>query len=307
MRVFLETMYGVRLRLATSDTTPRDGKPLLRHARTDVGAFAVEDIELPADLEAAPDPLNKVVVAWPSAGWIAGQCDGIAGKAGAGEVTLMSQPDQPHYARAENLRLTSVLLDPPLVAGVATGMPASQAPLPIRFTSFQPIDRASARLWQQTVRYVKNCVLADDSLATPLVLGHASRLLAAVTLSTFPNTATAEPTPYDRTDHQPALLRRAIEFLDANAANDISLGDIAEAVHVTPRAVQYMFRRNLDMTPMQYLRRLRLHHAHQELVAGDRMRADGHGDRRPVGIHAYRSVRGSLPRNLRPKPPHHAR
>jgi transcriptional regulator GlxA family with amidase domain len=64
----------------------------------------------------------------------------------------------------------------------------------------------------------------------------------------------------------------AIEFIDANAENDISLADVGEAVHVTPRAVQYMFRRNLDMTPMQYLRRLRLHHAHQELVAGDRMR-----------------------------------
>jgi AraC-like DNA-binding protein len=272
MREFLETTYGVRLRLSTCDTTPPDGKPLLTHARTDVGVFAIEQIELLGDLEAAPDPINKVVVAWPSGGWVAGRCDGIAGKAGAGEVTLMSQPDLPHYARAENLSLTSVLLDPPLVAGVATGMPASQAPLPIRFTSFQPVDRASGRLWQQTVRYVKNCVLADDSQATPLVLGHASRLLAAVTLSTFPNTATPDPTPHDRTDHQPTLLRRAIEFIDANAANDISLANVAEAVHVTPRAVQYMFRRNLDMTPLQYLRRLRLHHAHQELVAGDRMR-----------------------------------
>jgi hypothetical protein len=208
MREFLETAYGVRVRLSTRDTTPPDGKPLLTHARTDVGVFAIEQIELLGDLEAAPDPINKVVVAWPSGGWVEGQCDGIAGKAGAGEVTLMSQPDLPHYARAENLSLTSVLLDPPLVAGVATGMPASQAPLPIRFTSFQPVDRASGRLWQQTITYVKNCVLADDSLATPLVLGHASRLLAAVTLSTFSNTATADPTPHDRTDHQPTLLRR---------------------------------------------------------------------------------------------------
>ena len=67
------------------------------------------------------------------------------------------------------------------------------------------------------------------------------------------------------------LLARAIEFIDANAANDISLADIAEAVHVTPRAVQYMFRRHLDTTPLQYLRRVRLHHAHQELLGADRM------------------------------------
>ncbi|HET6736379.1 helix-turn-helix transcriptional regulator [Mycobacterium sp.] len=272
MREFLESAYGVRLRLSTSDIAPPDGKPLLTHARTDVGTFAIEEIELVGDLEAAPDPINKVVVAWPSRGWVASQCDGIAGKAGAGEVTLMTQPDLPHYARAESLRVTSLLLDPPLVGGVATGLPVSQAPLGIRFSSFQPVDLASGRLWQQTVNYVKNSVLADDSLATPLVLGHASRLLAAVTLSTFPNTATVGTSPHDRNDHQPELLRRAIEYIDANAASDISLADIAEAVHVTPRAVQYMFRRNLDMTPMQYLRRIRLHHAHEALLAGDRMR-----------------------------------
>jgi transcriptional regulator GlxA family with amidase domain len=45
------------------------------------------------------------------------------------------------------------------------------------------------------------------------------------------------------------------------------LGDIADAVCLTPRAVQYMFRRHLDMTPLQYVRRTRLHYAHAELLA----------------------------------------
>jgi transcriptional regulator GlxA family with amidase domain len=47
------------------------------------------------------------------------------------------------------------------------------------------------------------------------------------------------------------------------------VADIADAVRVTPRAVQYMFRRHLDITPLQYLRRLRLHCAHQDLLAAD--------------------------------------
>jgi AraC-like DNA-binding protein len=106
--------------------------------------------------------------------------------------------------------------------------------------------------------------------ARSLVLGHASRLLAAVTLSAFPNTATADPTPHDRTDHQRVLLRRAIKFIEADVLEDIGLADIAEAVRVTPRAVKYMFRRHLDTTPLQYLRRVRLHYAHQELLAADR-------------------------------------
>jgi len=67
------------------------------------------------------------------------------------------------------------------------------------------------------------------------------------------------------------LLRRAISYIESNAGNDIALADIAEAIHVTPRAVQYMFRRHMETTPLQYLRRLRLQHARQDLIAGDPM------------------------------------
>jgi transcriptional regulator GlxA family with amidase domain len=91
-----------------------------------------------------------------------------------------------------------------------------------------------------------------------------------IALSTFPNSATTGPTPHDRADNQPVLLRRAIEFIDANVIEDIGLADIAEAVHVTARAVQYMFRRHLDTTPLRYLREVRLHYAHEDLLIANR-------------------------------------
>jgi AraC-like DNA-binding protein len=168
--------------------------------------------------------------------------------------------------------VTSVLLDPALVASVAAGVPIGEAPLPLRFFSLTPVDQRAVRRWKETVNYVRDSVLADDAIATPLVLGHAARLLAAVTVEVFPTAAMSRPTPYDRTDSHPVLLRRAIEYMESNLGSDIGLADIADAVHVTPRAVQYMFRRHLQTTPLRHLRRLRLHYAHQDLVAGDRMR-----------------------------------
>ncbi len=48
------------------------------------------------------------------------------------------------------------------------------------------------------------------------------------------------------------------------------MADIAAAVYVTPRTVQYMFRRHLATTPSAYLREVRLRRAHEELVAGDK-------------------------------------
>jgi transcriptional regulator GlxA family with amidase domain len=68
---------------------------------------------------------------------------------------------------------------------------------------------------------------------------------------------------------QPQMLRRAIAFIHDNADSDIGLTDIAAALGVTPRSVQYTFRRNLGTTPLEYLRRVRLDRAHRDLKAAD--------------------------------------
>lgn len=266
---FLEDVYGVKMRLTFKSREPHEG-PLLTHIRATVGPVTLDDVTLAGRAEVRPDPPHRVAAIWPATGCVTSACDGLHIEAAAGEVALLAQPHLPYRARFEDAHVTAVLIDPAVVAGVATGLPRGQAPLPIRFKSLSPVDDAAARMWKDAVRYVRDSVLSDAALATPLVVGHASRLLAAVTLSAFPNTAAAEPSPHDYTDHKPVLLRRAMEYMDANATNDIVLADIAEAVHVTPRAVQYMFRHHLDTTPLQYLRRLRLHYAHQQLLAANR-------------------------------------
>jgi transcriptional regulator GlxA family with amidase domain len=68
---------------------------------------------------------------------------------------------------------------------------------------------------------------------------------------------------------QPRTLRRAIAFIHENAHQDIGLSDIAAAIDVTPRSVQYLFRRHLGTTPLEYLRRVRLDRAHRDLQAAD--------------------------------------
>lgn len=264
---YLDDAYGVSLRVSRESWSSHNHYGvLLRHARTSVGSLTIDDLYVAGALEARPDALHKVVTIWPTGGRVSSTCGGLHCHAAADDVALLAQPHLPYRVSSEDLRATVVLLNPSLLSPAATGMSFGEAPMPIRFFSLAPVDATAARIWKTTVTYVKT-LLSDDTLATPLVIGPASRLLAAVTLSTFPNSLGRDRCSHDRTDHQPVLLRRAIEFIEANAANDITLGDIAEAVHVTPRAVQYMFRRHLETTPLQYLRRLRLNHAHQELQA----------------------------------------
>ena len=37
------------------------------------------------------------------------------------------------------------------------------------------MDAVAARLWKDTVSYVKHSLFADDAVATPLTVGHAGR------------------------------------------------------------------------------------------------------------------------------------
>ena len=68
---------------------------------------------------------------------------------------------------------------------------------------------------------------------------------------------------------QPLTLRLAVAFIHENAQQDIGLSDIAAAINVTPRSVQYIFRRHLGSTPLEYLRRVRLDRAHRDLQLAD--------------------------------------
>src|SRR6187200_1635365 len=62
------------------------------------------------------------------------------------------------------------------------------------------------------------------------------------------------PNTVDTTTTKPAMLRHAIAFIHENAHRDITLSDIAASVNVTPRSVQYTFRRHVGSTPLEYLR-----------------------------------------------------
>lgn len=260
---FLEAVYGVRVSRVRPPRS-HDG-PLLTHVRADAGSFIVDRLHIAGELHTTADPIHKVVTLWPTSGRVVGRCAGLEGRAGAGEIILSGQPDLVRQTHCDDLAATVILLDPALVAHVASGSAGDDAAAAIRFASLRPAVGAT-RLWQDTVRYVRDHVLVDDTRATPLVVGQAARLLAAVTASAFPNSA-AEPAGQTVNGQHPPLLRRALDYIDANAAADISLADIAAAVHVTPRALQYMFRRHLQTTPLQYLRRIRLHRAHHDLLA----------------------------------------
>ncbi|TQS45082.1 helix-turn-helix transcriptional regulator [Cryptosporangium phraense] len=88
-------------------------------------------------------------------------------------------------------------------------------------------------------------------------------------MHTFPNTAMNVTYQAGAGWAGPAVVRRACAYLQEHAEQPISLEQLAEAVGTSARTLQSTFRRYLQVTPMGYLRRVRLERAADELRAAD--------------------------------------
>ncbi|WP_308817193.1 AraC family transcriptional regulator [Pseudonocardia alni] len=66
-----------------------------------------------------------------------------------------------------------------------------------------------------------------------------------------------------------SVVRDAVEYLRAHATEPITVTDVAVHCSISVRALQESFARHVGCSPLQYLRRLRLRLAHEELLASD--------------------------------------
>nr|WP_232328194.1 helix-turn-helix transcriptional regulator [Kibdelosporangium sp. MJ126-NF4]CEL18333.1 Transcriptional regulator, AraC family [Kibdelosporangium sp. MJ126-NF4]CTQ97817.1 Transcriptional regulator, AraC family [Kibdelosporangium sp. MJ126-NF4] len=73
----------------------------------------------------------------------------------------------------------------------------------------------------------------------------------------------------------PEPVRRAIAFCADHARDPLTIADIAAAARTSVRSLQRQFRAYLGMSPLEYLQRLRLKRAHQDLLDIAAGRADG--------------------------------
>ncbi|MDA5284066.1 helix-turn-helix transcriptional regulator [Streptomyces sp. NPDC054904] len=181
---------------------------------------------------------------------------------GPGETFLVALPGRPYAGEVRAARYTITMFDAGLLDQATEGGER------VRLSGQTALGAAENRMLCRTVAHVRDTLLQPGFADQPLLTGAAARLLAATTLSCLPHTRV--DTAADRTgsrDGTSDTLRRAVAFIEENAHRDIGLAEIAAAVPVTPRAVQYAFSRYAATTPLGHLRRVRLARAHEELRA----------------------------------------
>jgi AraC-like DNA-binding protein len=269
VRPYLKNVYGADLRIEVL-AHRGSGRPRLSHRRVQSDGFAVESISHDGDVETCGETSSGAVVLWTVSGRAESHARNAVAVAGPGDVILGSTGFTPVRVRTCDTRLRSAVIERKLLERVAADRGAPLHSGLSRFDGVTPINAEAALAWKRTHAYIAETVLADDVIATPLVLAAAGRLLAATALAVFPTAGVVDLNGHDESAAHPTMLRSAIGYIEAHAGEDIGVSDIAGAVYLTPRALQYMFRRHLDTTPMAYLRRVRLDQVHQELIKSSR-------------------------------------
>ncbi|MCU1607804.1 MAG: AraC-type DNA-binding protein [Modestobacter sp.] len=140
----------------------------------------------------------------------------------------------------------------------------------LRFTGLRPMSPSLGRHWNDAVRQLIGSVLRHpDVSANPLIAGQLTQLLAAAALDTFPSTRLASHPRVPPGYATPAVVRRAVTFIEANADRETTLSEIAAASGMGARGLQAAFLRHRDTTPTAYARRVRMERAHRDLQAAD--------------------------------------
>ncbi|MFD6818015.1 helix-turn-helix transcriptional regulator [Microbacterium sp. NPDC060132] len=136
----------------------------------------------------------------------------------------------------------------------------------LKATGLSPHSRADADRWGAMFTYLES-TLVEGEPVDPLVGKEFERHALMLTMTSFSTTFSDALRRPSQRSGAPASVRRALAYIDDNAHLPITIDDVAAAAYMSTRGLQYAFRRALDITPTEALRRARLDGAHRDLLA----------------------------------------
>jgi AraC-like DNA-binding protein len=143
-------------------------------------------------------------------------------------------------------------------------------PNEVVFDTTLALDTAAGQNWVRTFRYAASELSQADSLVPMPPAMHdvlESVLFASLLLNQSHSHLDALLRPQPAA--APYYVKRAEEFIEAHFASPVSLADIAAHTKVSARSLQNGFQNFRGMTPMAFLRSIRLQRAHAILLTAD--------------------------------------
>jgi AraC-like DNA-binding protein len=194
---------------------------------------------------------------------------GSSQDAGRGALAVY-QPEGHTAARWEaGTRMLGVKLDRSAVDDALSDALGRQQTSQIDFAPVLATTTSAGRSWLRMLLLLYDQLSRPDSLFNqPLVgLPFADSLIRGFLLAA--NHPDRDAIAADAPRPAPRTIRAALEIIEAEAAQPLTASALAARTHVSVRSLQQGFRSHLDVSPMEYVRQVRLRRAHQELLDSD--------------------------------------
>jgi AraC-like DNA-binding protein len=264
-RDFLAATYGAHDVRWTADPATFEFSARRQH----LGQFGIDILHGTGHVEMVRGDAGSVYAVEVLQGRLGIETDGGALSLGAGS-TVLAPTDEPRRVTWDNVRLIAVGMETLAFRRIAAEL-AGVDPVDVQLQLSCATSPERSLQWSSAVRYVVQGVLSHPAVVgSPLARKETFRLLATVALEVFPQEGLSISEPPDAPAGPiPATVGRAVEFIEANAREDVTIEDIAHVARLSVRGTQAAFRRHLGTTPAAYLRRVRLAGAHRDLLAAD--------------------------------------
>ncbi|OXM51495.1 helix-turn-helix transcriptional regulator [Amycolatopsis alba] len=184
---------------------------------------------------------------------------------------VVTGPDTRFQTRYDHPDILLLRMGRQLVADTMRERLGEAPTSPLRF---DPLITSGMDQWITLLQTFSDTAVSGLFDRSPLAASHFEKLLLHGLLDTQPHSLSGELAE-DRPRSRSAAVRRAMTYCEEHAAEPVSIGELAMATRISVRALQLAFRTELGLTPLEYLRRIRLDHVHQDLLAIARGRAEG--------------------------------
>jgi len=184
----------------------------------------------------------------------------------AGIASVINPMDAPRMQFSADCGQLIVRFDSAFVESLAAHHLGHALQGELRFENSLHCCAARARRWLDFVRCVVEQIGCESAVAPgPLAIRQLEQALLALLLEAQPSNFSERLTRV-RGGCTPRHVRKAVEFIEAHAAEPIGIEEIVAASGASMRSLYEGFRRSRGTSPMEFLRSLRLRRVREDLL-----------------------------------------
>lgn len=238
-----------------------------RQVHQRVGALSFSHMQYGAEVRVAPGSLQSFfLVQVPVSGYDRLHVDGTELSSDARHATIHAPDSRLDMNWSADCSKFVVRIDRDALERHASAIAGRELGGAVAFDNLVDLDSPMARSWVNTAQHLFTELRGNSALADQaLVRNHIEQLLLTTALNWLPGSFTREGACAARTV-LPRHVRQAEDYMRSCPEQPITVESLAAQVGVSGRTLYEGFRKFLGVSPMRYLRELRMERARADLL-----------------------------------------